>query len=192
MGCNDTTPSVQKLIIVTGQTASGKSTFASFLHESGFSVCEFSQFFDHVLGPCSTSASDRLQRVIEYIASIGRPAYIDQLLAWTAGKSLAHDERPLVLVGARHPRDIDLLRHHACVVEVIGITSAQDRRIQRTVLRDRASDLHPERFALPDPQVEDCLARYATIRICNDGSLEDLASSARKLALRFPTQAQDK
>ena len=187
MSCDGNFKPNLKLIIITGQSASGKSTFASFLKNNGFIVCEFSEFFNYVLGSYSTSPSNRLEAVIQYIESAGRNTYINQLITWMENMNSINNQLPLVLVGARHPNDIKLLYEQTCIIEIIGILSTKDSRMQRILSRKRASDLYlnPELLVIPNSDIEECLNEYATIHIYNEGSVEDFESIAYSFALRF-------
>ena len=173
------------LIIITGQTGAGKSTLADFFRSAGFPRVEFSEFFEHRLDLSNVGRNPRYRAITEYISSVGRSVYIRTLLHWI---NRIHEERkgmPVVLVGARHPDDIDLLREQCRVVAGVGVVAPTRERTRRVKARSRPVDSCYSTTSLNDPLVTACIRRHATVLINNDGSLDNFSFAATKLIQKF-------
>lgn len=169
----------RKVIGLSGPIATGKTTAANFIKESGFTYGRYSQVLKQMLIDRGEDVNrETLQEIGEKVnKSPGQRWLCTQLI------KMLPEQGNLVIDGLRHPED------HAFLVESFGpafvhvhIDSPEKIRAARYVFdghteeKFRAACKHPVEMDISK------LAMLAHTTICNDGDIESLHKSVAEFA----------
>lgn len=167
------------VIVVTGEIASGKSTFAALLRDNcGFGVVSTRACVAKLLGLPDFAGGDRAhfqQAAASLVSSDGGTQLLVDEIAETARRMTP----PLVIDGVRQRRTVELLRQHYPRMVVIFIETARDLALRNyRAAAGRQVNLEEFRDARAHPVEHDVgdLKHEADAYIFNGGAPEEMLS----------------
>jgi len=176
----------KKIIGIVGQIASGKGTAAEYLKKTyGASTYRFSTMLRDILNRLYI---DQSRHNIQTLSTTLRENYGEDTLAKTMAKDVENDTNNLIVVeGIRRPDDIAYLKKLPGFT-LSHIFADMQTRFERITKRDENSDDQSKTFEQfeedhtkePEMKIAE-IVEEASVRLDNNGSLEDLHSQLDKL-----------
>ena len=174
-------------IILMGYPGSGKTTVSNILNERGIKSFEFFDYFKTVLRLQDKSRQEILHKVKEYIQFKGRQSVISDIILWVEKEIHPTYNEVVFLIGARHSKDIKIIKSLQSVVFCVLIYSLKEKRINRIIQRDRVidrdiiNDIISGEEMMEDPELTNCIKEHTNYFIENNGKLPGLIKQINQL-----------